>query len=231
MQRTFQASWYPGCSRLPRRSGSPSPWRGSPRRGSTKGTSGSCSRDTPRRARPRCCGYGTSVVSIRPNARSSAGCLAAFILPGELRRPRQWRLVSRWWVDPERTMRATMLRGRVAMLSRLQRRRHWQQRRRVILLVDVNGSMSSYADVLLWFAHAAARRQLSRVLTDVFTIGMRLTWVVRELLHLDSKTVRRTVSRTCQTGTRVVVSGGASCCGRSLTGEVSARWLAARSSW
>ena len=57
--------------------------------------------------------------------------------------------------------------------------------RRVVLLVDVSGSMASYADALLRFAHAAARGGR----TEVFTIATRLTRVTRvtrELSHRDA---------------------------------------------
>ena len=51
--------------------------------------------------------------------------------------------------------------------------------RRLVLLVDVSGSMSPYADALLCFGHAAVHRAPSR--TEVFTIGTRLTRVTRAL--------------------------------------------------
>ena len=51
--------------------------------------------------------------------------------------------------------------------------------RRLVLLVDVSGSMSAYADALLRFAHAAAAAAAPR--TEVFTLGTRLTRVTREM--------------------------------------------------
>ncbi|WP_345060151.1 VWA domain-containing protein, partial [Streptomyces rameus] len=56
-----------------------------------------------------------------------------------------------------------------------------QRPRRVVLLVDVSGSMAPYADALLRFAHAAVRAGR----TEVFTIGTRLTRATRELSHRD----------------------------------------------
>jgi uncharacterized protein with von Willebrand factor type A (vWA) domain len=53
----------------------------------------------------------------------------------------------------------------------------------VVLLIDVSGSMSAYADVLLRFAHAATRRRGAR--TEVFTLGTRLTRVTREMATPD----------------------------------------------
>lgn len=54
--------------------------------------------------------------------------------------------------------------------------------RRLVLLLDVSGSMAPYADALLRFGHAAARRRRG---TEVFTIGTRLTRISRELAHTD----------------------------------------------
>jgi uncharacterized protein with von Willebrand factor type A (vWA) domain len=52
--------------------------------------------------------------------------------------------------------------------------------RRVVLIVDVSGSMGPYARALLRFAHATvAGRGVQR--TEVFTLGTRLTRVTREL--------------------------------------------------
>jgi len=53
----------------------------------------------------------------------------------------------------------------------------------MVLLVDVSGSMSGYADALLRFAHAATRRRGAR--TEVFTLGTRLTRVTREMASPD----------------------------------------------
>lgn len=54
--------------------------------------------------------------------------------------------------------------------------------RRLVLLVDVSGSMASYARALLRFTHAAvaARRR-----TEVFAMGTRLTRLTRELATHD----------------------------------------------
>ncbi|MFC7575053.1 VWA domain-containing protein [Klenkia terrae] len=53
----------------------------------------------------------------------------------------------------------------------------------MVLLVDVSGSMSPYADALLRVAHAAARARPAS--TEVFTIGTRLTRVTREMRLRD----------------------------------------------
>ncbi|WP_260327195.1 VWA domain-containing protein [Streptomyces sp. TLI_185] len=105
--------------------------------------------------------------------------LAAFALRGEVRRTARRRSARRGAVDPHRTVRELLRRG--GEPARLRRHTRADRPRRVVLLVDVSGSMTPYADALLRFAHAAARG--SR--TEVFTIGTRLTRVTRELSHRD----------------------------------------------
>lgn len=59
-----------------------------------------------------------------------------------------------------------------------------QRPRRLVLLLDVSGSMEPYARALLRFAHAAvAGRRAGAV--EAFTIGTRLTRVTRELSSRD----------------------------------------------
>ncbi len=110
--------------------------------------------------------------------------LAAFRLPGEPRRSRRYRPAPRGPIDRARTTRQLLARG--GEPARLARRTHPSRPRRVVLLVDISGSMSGYADALLRFAHAAARG--SAAPTEVFTIGTRLTRVTRELSHRDPDT-------------------------------------------
>ena len=67
-------------------------------------------------------------------------------------------------------------------------RRAWrapvERPRRLVLLLDVSGSMEPYARGLARFAHAAvASRRAGRV--EVFTIGTRLTRITRELARRD----------------------------------------------
>ncbi|MGX4687920.1 vWA domain-containing protein [Streptomyces sp. JNUCC 63] len=105
--------------------------------------------------------------------------LAAFALRGQSRRTARRRPARRGDVDPHRTVREMLrLGGEPALLRRHARA---ERPRRVVLLVDVSGSMGPYADALLRFAHAAARGRR----TEVFTIGTRLTRVTRELSHRD----------------------------------------------
>ncbi|MEU0599522.1 VWA domain-containing protein [Streptomyces sp. NPDC006393] len=105
--------------------------------------------------------------------------LAAFALRGQSRRSARRRPARRGPVDPHRTVRELLRRGGEPAL--LRRHARVERPRRVVLLVDVSGSMAPYADALLRFAHAAARGRR----TEVFTIGTRLTRVTRELSHRD----------------------------------------------
>jgi uncharacterized protein len=108
--------------------------------------------------------------------------LAAFALPGELRRTRRHRPAHRGRIDQARTIRDILRAGGES--GRLRHRTHRRRPRRVVLLVDVSGSMDSYASALLRFAHAATRRRGGGT-TEVFTVGTRLTRVTTELGHRD----------------------------------------------
>jgi len=57
-----------------------------------------------------------------------------------------------------------------------------QRPRRVVLLVDVSGSMEPYARALLSFVHAAV---VGRARVEAFTLGTRLTRITRELSWRD----------------------------------------------
>lgn len=97
------------------------------------------------------------------------------------RRTRRRRPASRGEVDPRGTVRALIRNGGEPVA--LRRRDRLRRPRRLVLLVDVSGSMTPYADALLRFAHAAVRRRPTR--TEVFTLGTRLTRVTRALRHRD----------------------------------------------
>lgn len=105
--------------------------------------------------------------------------LAALSLPGERRRTRRRAPARRGRIDRRATVREA-LHGRGDP-----RRIHWQRPRskprRVVMLVDVSGSMSSYADALLRFAHVATLRPGDEGETEVFALGTRLTRITEEL--------------------------------------------------
>ena len=57
-----------------------------------------------------------------------------------------------------------------------------EQRRRVVLLLDISGSMESYSRALLRFVHATV---LARGRVEAFSLGTRLTQLTREMQTLD----------------------------------------------
>jgi uncharacterized protein with von Willebrand factor type A (vWA) domain len=128
--------------------------------------------------------------------------LAALELPGERRQIRRHVPARRGLVDPSASVRALLRAGGEPTPLR-HRRRDWRPRR-VVLLVDISGSMSAYAGALLRFAHATARR--SRARTEIFTIGTRLTRVTSELSTRDPDVAMSAVSAAVpdwQGGTRL----------------------------
>lgn len=81
--------------------------------------------------------------------------------------------------NPRATLRAMLRTGGESIA--LPRRRKDVRPRKVVLLVDVSGSMAPYADALLRFAHVVARRMPA----EVFTLGTRLTRITRPLRQRD----------------------------------------------
>ncbi|MEY9875169.1 uncharacterized protein with von Willebrand factor type A (vWA) domain [Streptacidiphilus sp. MAP12-33] len=105
--------------------------------------------------------------------------LAALALGGEPRRSARRRPARRGEVDVRGTVRELLRAGGEPV--RLRHRQRVRTPRRVVLLVDVSGSMAPYADALLRFAHAARTSPVAR--TEVFTLGTRLTRVTGALAH------------------------------------------------
>jgi uncharacterized protein with von Willebrand factor type A (vWA) domain len=66
--------------------------------------------------------------------------------------------------------------------GRIHHRRRATRARRIVLLIDVSGSMSPYADSLLRLAHVFVRTVPH---VEVFTMGTRLTHVTRALTERD----------------------------------------------
>jgi len=112
-------------------------------------------------------------------------------LPGEVRRTRRHRPGPGRELDRRRILRDVLRQG--GEPGRLRHRARRERPRRVVLVVDVSGSMASYATALLRFAHAAAMR--GGTPTEVFTLGTRLTRITDELAHRDPDTAMAAVSR------------------------------------
>ncbi|MFC7341216.1 vWA domain-containing protein [Saccharopolyspora griseoalba] len=84
-------------------------------------------------------------------------------------------------LSPRATLRAMLRSGGEPV--RLPKQRRARRARRVVLLIDVSGSMSPYADALLRFAHVVVRHAPAS--TEVFTLGTRMTRVSRQLRQRD----------------------------------------------
>jgi uncharacterized protein with von Willebrand factor type A (vWA) domain len=114
--------------------------------------------------------------------RAHVHALLALLRPQPPTRPSRRRAPARrGTADPRATLRAALRTdGELCVLARRDRSRRL---RKVVLLVDVSGSMEPYADALLRFAHVVVRRAPAS--TEVFTLGTRLTRITRELRLRD----------------------------------------------
>jgi uncharacterized protein len=83
-------------------------------------------------------------------------------------------------VDPRRTVRHMLAAGGEPV--RPKHHRKATRPRRIVLLLDVSGSMSPYADALLRFAHVVARASKA---VEVFSLGTRMTRLSRPLRVRD----------------------------------------------
>lgn len=93
-------------------------------------------------------------------------------------------------LDPAATTRALVRSG--AELPHLRYREHATRPRRVVLLVDVSGSMKVWAEANLRFAHALRRTHQA----EVFTLATRLTRVTEELSRRDVATAIAAAGQT-----------------------------------
>ncbi|MEE8603609.1 vWA domain-containing protein [Euzebya tangerina] len=142
---------------------------------------------------------GTEILRQRDLASLNAGdrdvvnrLLATLRLPGEARRTRRHEPWHRGSINRQATVREA-LHG-MGDPRRLRHRRQQDRPRAVVLLVDVSGSMTSYADALLRFAHVAVGRGPRTRPTEAFTVGTRLTRITRELRHRDPDTAMAAVA-------------------------------------
>jgi uncharacterized protein with von Willebrand factor type A (vWA) domain len=92
-------------------------------------------------------------------------------------------------LDLRRTVRRAIREGGEPV--RLERSEPGERRRRLVLLLDVSGSMSAYARALMRFAHAAVA---ARDDVEVFALGTRLTRLTAELASHDTDAALRSAS-------------------------------------
>jgi len=95
-------------------------------------------------------------------------------------------------IDPRRTLREQL--RRAGEPGPLRHRRPRARARRIVLLVDVSGSMEPYADSLLRLGHRMSQAVPGRV--EVFTIGTRLTRVTTGLRLRDPEEALTVAGRT-----------------------------------
>ena len=82
--------------------------------------------------------------------------------------------------DIRRTVRTSLQHGGEPV--RRQWKSHGERQRRIVLLLDISGSMEPYARALLRFVHAAVA---GRQRVEAFTIGTRLTRITKDLNERD----------------------------------------------
>lgn len=121
------------------------------------------------------------VATLSPSEKAVLATLFAQIRPPDPRRRTHRRTPSRRGeVDPRRTLRAVL--ANLGEPARIAHRDRGHRPRRIVVLIDVSGSMETYADSVLRLAHAWCRGGGP---IEVFTVGTRLTHVTRPLQLRD----------------------------------------------
>jgi hypothetical protein len=112
------------------------------------------------------------------------------VLPLDLRRTRRLRADSLGPVtDLRRTIRQSLRQG--GEILTIARNRHLRRPPPLVVLCDISGSMSRYAQILLHFLHAVTN---DRDRVHVFLFGTRLSNVTRQLRHRDPEVAFQMVS-------------------------------------
>jgi uncharacterized protein with von Willebrand factor type A (vWA) domain len=123
------------------------------------------------------------ITELSSDERDEVNRLIALLAPRVgTRRTARRRRGGNELIDVRRTVRTMLHDGGEPGL--LVYDRHREKPRRLVLLLDVSGSMAPYADILLRFAHAAVR--VCPASTEVFTVSTRLTRVTRQLRLRDA---------------------------------------------
>lgn len=141
------------------------------------------------------------IAELDPREKARLAAMFATLRP---RAPH--RTASRWgtWhrgdLDAARTLR--LMRRRMGEPGRIAWRRRRKRARRLVLLVDVSGSMSPYADALLRLAHTFVHTRPAAGVTtrphdvEVFTVGTRLTHITRAMRIRDPERAIIAAGRT-----------------------------------
>jgi len=124
------------------------------------------------------------IAAMSPAERAALARLFNLLRPTPpLRTSRRRRSTRRGEIDARRTLRGQLRRG--GEPAELTFRRRTTRPRRVVVLIDVSGSMGPYADSLLRWAHVVTKGSPAR--TEVFTIGTRLTRVTGAMRLRDGE--------------------------------------------
>jgi uncharacterized protein with von Willebrand factor type A (vWA) domain len=122
------------------------------------------------------------LAELTPGERAEADRLVdALRLSGPRRSSRRRSPSRRGELDLRRTVAAALRAGGEPV--HLAHQARGERRRRIVLLIDVSGSMSAYARALLRFAHAAVA---ARDHVEVFSLGTRLTRLTTVLATHDA---------------------------------------------
>lgn len=127
------------------------------------------------------------------------------VLPLDLRRTRRLRVRETGAViDLRATLRASLRQGgEIVRISRADRLRRPYP---LVVLCDISGSMTRYAQMMLFFLHAVAN---GRERVEVFLFGTRLSNITRQLRHRDPEVAFQTIARVVPDwsgGTRIADS-------------------------
>ena len=133
------------------------------------------------------------VATLSPAERAATNRLfARLTVSAPLRRSPRRRPHRRGDIDPARTVRDQL--RRAGEPGPLRRRQHKPRPRKVVLLIDISGSMEAYADSLLRLAHCVVA-EAPRT-TEVFTLGTRLTRVTAAMRIRDAENALATAGET-----------------------------------
>jgi uncharacterized protein with von Willebrand factor type A (vWA) domain len=123
------------------------------------------------------------VASLDATVKQRLAAMFATLRPRPpLRRTARHQPWHRGRIDASRTLRSSL--RRMGEPAEIAWRRRAMRPRRVVLMVDVSGSMSAYADVLLRLAHRLTQG-IGNV--ETFTIGTRVTHVTRAMRLRDAE--------------------------------------------
>jgi uncharacterized protein with von Willebrand factor type A (vWA) domain len=122
------------------------------------------------------------IADLPASEKARLAAMFSALEPRAPRRPARRRTAwHRGEVDAHRTLRQML--ARMGEPGEIAWRRRSTRPRRLVLLLDVSGSMSGYADALLRLAHRFSRGGG----VEVFTIGTRLTRVTRAMRLRDAE--------------------------------------------